>query len=501
MNLAEIVKQNLKPYKIISKENTKVRHGWGSSMESAFQKGLYVFGLKDGINGIGSISALDMQGFICTYHHSDLEALDISSQEAYEFCLEQTGHINKKAKAERELKMKELNDKSNKPEPFDINGQFSKPNKETGFANSFVQKGIFLEDGSFLPYYDVRTEAMCFPMKQDSDNEDIILYIPKQWLDILGYDETFVKTWVSHIIRLTGSDIKDLGLTTITKFVETKNINGFLTRNSFYSFQLNPSNHYMVNYLIFNLLRYLYHYQYNNLPGLTIQLMDYYKTDDFFKCLMLAHYSNVYPIDFGIGAWFDGKSISMPSIEQDAVLYLKNLKETKTITHSLDRVEIDVKDYEKIKTIFSEKRYNDLLSCVKLLTVVPFNKDSIKSPKKKGGYESFKKLLIVNPAEMPAEPISLEKKNPDHPSQCMNNTLNDYGLDSVSYKELIKGNPLFDDLKGRSIIGLRRIAEDIGPNRIVNYSEVLPRSIYHTYLVTFLYTYFKKYPTAFLKYT
>lgn len=275
-----------------------------------------------------------------------------------------------------------------KPEtPFNLSLDYSVPFEEFDTTTSFIQKGVVIDGKGFVPYYIYQQRDMCTPMKKDIDNEDIRMYIPKQWLQYAGYDELFLKEYVENVAKIC-----EIPLEIVDKNASFKNLHTYLqdpygvylTENSFYVIHISGESPYMYRYLAFTLLRCLYSSYVNNIPGLTFQLMNYFKTDDFLKCLLIAHSSNMYHSQYSLFPQNNyDKKVLIPSPELDKKDFLKNIITFKSLNKVINKILISFDSFKYLQNLFKNKKFDEINVFLKNSESVVFDEQKEKNNKLK----------------------------------------------------------------------------------------------------------------------
>jgi hypothetical protein len=194
-----------------------------------------------------------------------------------------------------------------------------------------------------------------------------MFFIPVQWCNFSKYDSNFVLNWVDTVSKTFDIPVTYFGIHTFDNFKPCENVNKYLTDNAFYTFHISGEEHYMMRYLLFNCLRYLYHTENNNIPGLTMQMMSELGTTNFFLCLLLAHCNNIYNEYWGIGVVERNNFYAIPNPDANLKTYLSHIIKYKTISHNIERLKATKDDLTKFDKLVNEKRFAQLLGEVRLL--------------------------------------------------------------------------------------------------------------------------------------
>lgn len=379
-NVLKHVKQDASVFLIKDLSNTQARHGSCFEMEECFRNKIPVVEISE----MGdSMSCLSPSGSTFTYLKSDLRRIGFNGVAV---AIENFFTFNEKSSDSLKNKIDNLNKIYEEGVKTDLSGDFSSPKKLTNTSVSFLSKGVMRKE-KFAEHQFISALEVCFPMNQDVDNEDVVVCIPTFYTEVSGYDYDFVMNWVALVEKTFNFKISFLGVKSVEKIPLSDDPNNFLMKNDAYLFHLSGDEHYIKRYLVFNMLRYLYHNGYNNIPGLTLQIMQGLNSEDFFKCLLLAHYSALYNPVAGIGCLTKGKEVLYPSIDQDITEYIKNCIKLKTITNSIKRVSCPSDKVEVLKSLFKEKAYSRIIMQIRPLPpyATPVKKE--KQPPKRGeGY-------------------------------------------------------------------------------------------------------------------
>jgi len=385
--------------------------------------------------------------------------------------------------------IKKFEDFDKTPELKDITAEnFSSPKKDLNTKLTYMEKGCFRCE-EFLPYSSGIYTDDTTPLKDDT--EDIRLFIPVQWVSWSGYNESFVCDWVNHLKSILCVDINYLGIKEFGGFETTVNYqkNFLLTKNSFYCVQIPGDELKIHKQFILFMLRGLYHNYYNNVPGLTVQIMNLEKVS-FIKAYLLALMSVDLEGKFFIRCGLYDNKNTVPYITNYTDI-TERLTKYKTL-NSFDTCIITAEQFSKLRDHLIDKDFDKALDFFKDIKSEPARvrepnyknmMADVRNPFEKYTY----KLLDLGAAKKP-----LLKQTPDQTilyafvNYLTQNGINEDNLNFISKQvDRFTFTKILEILRNEGNIGLEQYVKfkivkreyKKEPNIILDFEEEIEKEI------------------------
>lgn len=359
----------------------------------------YLFGLPHTKTPNGLMVAMTSDLWAFSVKLKDLSPVKLSVEEAY---MEMIGNIVKNAD-----ELQKVIDESFKKAP-DGSGDFLKPKNSFDTGDSFIEKGVTTKEHGFLTYSIFRGSDVCKIIKTDT-NDEFIVYLPVQWVNYAGYDEEFVKRYISFINEMMSSNITYEGKSEFKNFEKYTNIRfgKFIDSNEFYKIFIGSSENYIYNYFIFMMLRGLYHHDYNNVPGLTLKIKDKMRDKiSHLRAFVLAHYSLEDCGEHGLDVKkMSQSSYRVVSVNAD-IKSLSNFDKKESISYSLGLADCSTSERSMVNSLLNKGDYEeafDIASGFKIKQIIKRKKKRSKISEDefiKWGTISLNKEPTINKATM-----------------------------------------------------------------------------------------------------
>lgn len=247
-----------------------------------------------------------------------------------------------------------------------LNTDFSNPTSYYTCFASFLKKGIFHTNGSFIEYYSYEQDTVCNILKEDIDNEDIMMYLPKMFVNYAGYDDEFVRQYINAIECFTGYPVPLLDNSATFANPLTLNMNPDIPiENLFYKIQLSGNMPYMMRYFIFFALRQLYVTECNNLPGLIMQIMS--SGFDFLRSFLLANFICNNAIFSLALEQVDPNNTYYINPNTDKKEFFKNIKERQLLSSAGVLLKLTMPDTISILSLIKKKKFEEAFDYFKRL--------------------------------------------------------------------------------------------------------------------------------------
>lgn len=243
---------------------------------------------------------------------------------------------------------------------------YSKPPDYPKHNLNYIYPVIRVEDKLFKDKTREITDC-CKYFGTNHSCQDIDVIIPQDWINFMGYSEEIVVKWIEFI--------KNIGLPSAPIYVgkgtrpdhrpfKLGSINhSFIQTNSYYYVNIPATEYPTLNYLMFLLVRYLYLHQYNNIPGLCLQLKNNTYLSNW-TILMLVHSARYYDSTYGLTEMrILRDAFTIPilySSENDPTNYFKKLITTTSVNNSFKYGEIKTSVGKALEDILANKRWADI---------------------------------------------------------------------------------------------------------------------------------------------
>lgn len=168
---------------------------------------------------------------------------------------------------------------------------------------------------------------------------DIVVYIPKSWLNYFGYNATDLKAWMNFIsqceIGFTGkvlSDTKSMrsvfGSVSASTNLNAKTNNFYMNpEEECFEVLVPAGTRNMTTYLYFILVRFIYSSKYWNIPQIAMKLKKNIPTATHWECLLLAHSYENYDSYYSL-VGNESNNTAVPSRYNSPINILNNLQTT-----------------------------------------------------------------------------------------------------------------------------------------------------------------------------
>lgn len=261
-----------------------------------------------------------------------------------------------------------------------------------------VDTGNIIE-GKFRRFNRDTVQDCCHLFNKWKTSHDLVIYIPVDWCNYMGYTDGVVKLWMDFIreLRFPFGDIVYAGAKTSQQHQNVRMSSGqpfFIKTNLYHNIVIKASEVDKLNYLAFLLIRYLYHSHYNNIPGLCLQIKGQTTLSNW-EILMLVHCLHQYEQDYGLfRVNITEQYVKIPFIgdkENSEKGYFKQLSLKDSVNKSFYYVSITPAYYQQLIQIITKKEYIKLKGWregIKDNIVQPPNYDEMDDQGYKYGFDS-----------------------------------------------------------------------------------------------------------------
>lgn len=299
---------------------------------------------------------------------------DESSEVFYQNAIEALKNYSKESSKKPKIDYEKITEELCKISSVPLTQQdYSKPHYDPTDENrreKMQTTGIHLDtgniiEGKFRRFKTHFVNECCHLFNKYKTSHDIALYIPVDWCNYMGYNEEVIELWLDFIreLRFPFADFAYNWAKPSSHHSTIRMTSGqpyFIKTNLYHNIVIKASEVDKLNYLVFLLIRYLYHSHYNNIPGLCLQIKGQTTLSNW-EILMLTHCLYPYEQDYGLFKVNVGdKSVKIPFIgdkENNEKGYFKQLSLKDSINKSFYYVQINPPYYQQLIQIITKKEY------------------------------------------------------------------------------------------------------------------------------------------------